>query len=165
MERELNYGVNPIVNFVRPYADVQVTAPFAPGFPKGRFGGYNSPAYVANQRQNFLQLLPNVTNSLPSVFHDSIFGYTSRFSEWKFKFDELHGEFRNNLKNWHTFREFFIRPVLTHEFVSWEFMADDNELNRLFNVIENEISDKFKVYLKFNASVRRALPFVCQPSM
>ena len=172
MERELNYGVNPSLNQYRPYSFTTPETPYVAGFPKGRFGGFNNPLFLTSRtsKGEALRLLANVTMpqknvDYPELFHSSIFGYVSRFSDWKFKFDELHGEFRNTLDYWHTFRRFFIRPLLSHEFVNWEFMADDNELNRLFNVIENEISDKFKVYLKFNASVKRSLPYVCQPSM
>lgn len=172
-QRELNYGISPEVTERRPVPFLSQESNYVAGYPHTYSKGYNNPTFISEiSRSNFVlnDGVATVRYNLPKTVsvtdhHSDIFGYVSRFSDWKFKFDELHGEFRNTLDYWHTFRRFFIRPLLSHEFVNWEFMADDNELNRLFNVLENDISDKFKVYLRFNCKVRRALPYICQPSM
>lgn len=172
-QRELNYGVSPEVVERRPVPSITQESNYVAGYPHTYSKGYNNPTFISEiSRANFVvndgvaTVRYNLPKSVPVTDgHSDIFGYVSRFSEWKFKFDELHGEFRNTLDYWHTFRRFFIRPLLSHEFVNWEFMADDNELNRLFNVLENDISDKFKVYLRFNCKVKRSLPYICQPSM
>lgn len=95
---------------------------------------------------------------------DEIFGYVPRNSNYKFKLDQLHGAFRNQMDYWQTFRKFYKKPMLTHEFVNWEFVADDGDLNRLFAVEDENISDKFYCDCYINALVNRPLPVVNIPS-
>lgn len=45
------------------------------------------------------------------------FGYTPRYAEYKFHNDEVHGEFRTNLRFWHMARYFKSRPLLNGSFV------------------------------------------------
>lgn len=91
------------------------------------------------------------------------FGFIPRYSTWKMKLDQVHGEFRNQLAFWHSFRKFFTQPILCHEFVNWEFVAENDELNRMFFVIDNS-TDKFKLDIFINATAARPLPYVCTPA-
>lgn len=93
---------------------------------------------------------------------DHIFGYIPRYSSYKFKLDQVHGEFRDELEFWHTFRYFYGMPILSHEFVNWELCADDNEFNRIF-AVTTDSDNKFLCETHFTASVDRALPYVCVP--
>ena len=100
----------------------------------------------------------------PQRGYDEIFGYIPRFSTYKFKLDQVHGAFRDQMDYWQTFRRFYKNPMLVHEFVNWEFVQDDGELRRLFAVEDSDVSDKFYVDCYINAKVTRALPVVCRPS-
>lgn len=93
---------------------------------------------------------------------DNVFGYIPRYSSYKFKLDQVHGEFLDELEFWHTFRNLHGMPILSHEFVNWELCVDDNEFNRIFSVTTSE-DGKFCCETRFNASVDRALPYVCVP--
>ena len=95
---------------------------------------------------------------------DEIFGYVPRNSNYKFKLDQVHGAFRDQMDYWQTFRKFYKTPMLTHEFVNWEFVADDGDLNRLFAVQDDNIADKFYCDCYINALVNRPLPVVNIPS-
>lgn len=89
----------------------------------------------------------------------SVFGYTPRYSRWKFKTDVVAGQMRESLDYWHTFREFFQTPYIGHNFVSYLNASFINNINRIFAVV-NDNSDKFYVYCFNNASVRRCLPLI-----
>lgn len=91
-----------------------------------------------------------------------VFGYIPRYSTYKVKLDQCHGEFRNQLMFWHSFRKFFTQPILCHEFVNWEFMSENDELLRMFFVTD-ESTDKFKVDMFINCTAVRPLPYVCTP--
>lgn len=93
---------------------------------------------------------------------DNVFGYIPRYSSYKFKLDQVHGEFLDELEFWHTFRNLHGMPILSHEFVNWELCVDDNEFNRIFSVTTSD-DGKFCCETRFNASVDRALPYVCVP--
>lgn len=138
------------------------------------YDGRSSPLFIrsvgGSTGSKLMHVVSNVTNGLgydpsdPQSGFDEIFGYIPRFSTYKFKLDQVHGAFRNQMDYWHSFRKFFKTPMLTHEFVSWEFVSDDGELKRLFAVEDSELSDKFYVDCYINAKVTRNLPVVCRPS-
>lgn len=88
-----------------------------------------------------------------------IFGYTPRYSKWKFKMDVVAGQMRDSLDYWHTFREMFQRPFIGHNFISYINAGFINNINRIFATI-NDNADKFYVDVFNNASVRRCLPLV-----
>lgn len=102
-----------------------------------------------------------VDASYPSRFssNQSVFGYTPRYSRWKFKMDVVAGQMRESLDYWHTFREFFQTPYIGHNFVSYLNASFLNNINRIFAVV-NDNADKFYVYCFNNASVRRCLPLI-----
>ena len=94
---------------------------------------------------------------------DNVFGFIPRYSSYKFKFDQVSGQFRHELNFWHTFKRYLTSPILCHEFVNWEMAADDDDINRIFAVSDDFLDDKFAIDCFINASVDRALPFVCVP--
>lgn len=138
------------------------------------YDGRSSPLFIRSVTgttgNKQINVVANTTNGLgydsadPRKGFDEIFGYIPRFSTYKFKLDQVHGSFRNQLDYWQSFRRFYKNPILTHEFVNWEFVSDDGELKRLFSVEDSDISDKFYVDCYINAKVTRALPVVCRPS-
>lgn len=50
--------------------------------------------------------------------NNSVFGYQSRYAEYKYNHDEVHGDFRTSLNYWHLGREFDNRPLLNSSFVT-----------------------------------------------
>lgn len=57
-----------------------------------------------------------------------IFGYQRRYSDKKFAFDELHGEFVTNLRHWHTGRKFLAQPHLNQELLSLRGQDGHNDI-------------------------------------
>ena len=90
------------------------------------------------------------------------FGYTPRYSEYKFGQNSIHGDFRTSLADFHDARVFESRPVLNAEFIKVKPTGHDEGLNRIFAVTgteENPIKyDHLWVNLYHNVLVRRKLP-------
>lgn len=120
-----------------------------------------------------LTLTPNISNPLathqiPSIsigdFGSSFvgntpFGYTPRYSKWKFKMDVVSGQMRDSMDYWHTFRQFMNLPHIGNSFVSYMFAGFTSDINRIF-AVENDNADKFYVSIFNNGSCRRCLPLV-----
>ena len=70
---------------------------------------------------------------------DEVFGYQSRYAEYKHADSEIHGDFRTSkLEFWHLARKFSEQPVLSKEFVQCAGTADAaTALNRIFAVTDN----------------------------
>lgn len=58
------------------------------------------------------------------------FGYQSRYSEYKYHPNTIHGDFRTSLNRWHTSRQFDSPPGLNEQFVT----VNPAEVNRVFAV-------------------------------
>lgn len=101
------------------------------------------------------------SNSLQSV---RVFGYTPRYSRWKFAQDVVAGQLRDSLEFWHTFRHFSNTPYISNAFVSYQNAGFLSNLNRIFAVV-NDNFDKFVVDIFNNASVRRCLPLIPQTTL
>lgn len=93
------------------------------------------------------------------------FGYIPRFSSYKFKFDQVHGEFLTTLKNWVATRELQIMPLQTYTFISYECQAQLSNLMKNFVDKDQLIADSFLTNSVNIMSVRRCLPFIVNPSM
>lgn len=65
-----------------------------------------------------------------TVNKNDVFGYQSRFSEYKYMANRVSGEFRTTLAYWHLGRIFATEPTLSQEFI--EVDSDDN--TRIFAV-------------------------------
>lgn len=87
------------------------------------------------------------------------FGYTPRYSKWKFKMDVVAGQMRDSMDYWHTFRQFMNLPHIGNSFVSYMFAGFTSDINRIF-AVENDNADKFYVSIFNNGSCRRCLPLV-----
>lgn len=62
---------------------------------------------------------------------NEVFGYTPRYSEFKFSTDEIHGAFRSSLNDYHAARIFQGPPNLNQQFL--EVNSQNDSLNRIFN--------------------------------
>lgn len=87
-----------------------------------------------------------------------VFGYNSRYVDWKFINSSAHGDFRTTLDHWHLTRKFASQPQLSEEFVTFENALQD----RIFAVAE---VDTLWCYLYNNARVKRTLPYFATPAI
>lgn len=174
LQKEVNYTTVPTLFFNEfDFANSSILLGSTFASPVSRnasksFNGFSNPNRISNMVQasstvkNFRANF-NIANSSGTSL-DNVFGFIPRYSTYKFKFDQVSGQFRHELSFWHTFKRYFAMPILCHEFVNWELAADDEELNRIFAVSEDAYDDKFCIDCFINATVDRALPFVCVPS-
>lgn len=87
-----------------------------------------------------------------------VFGYQSRYADWKHISSSSHGVFRSNLDFWHLTRKFASQPVLGATFVTFE----DTLQNRVFAVSD---ADTLWCYIYNNVRVVRALPYFGTPML
>lgn len=88
-----------------------------------------------------------------------LFGYQSRYSDWKNISSSSHGDFRTTLDFWHLSRKFAGgAPNLSQEFVEFE----DGLQDRVFNVSG---VDTLWMYVYNKCTVNRALPYFGTPQL
>lgn len=87
-----------------------------------------------------------------------LFGYQSRYADWKYIYSSAHGDFRTSLDYWHLDRKFETVPSLGKEFVTFE----DELQDRVFAVAE---ADTLWCYVHNNVSVVRSLPYFGTPML
>lgn len=87
-----------------------------------------------------------------------LFGYQSRYSDWKHIASSSHGDFRTTLDFWHLTRLFAAQPVLGETFVTFEDALQD----RVFNVSG---VDTLWMYIYNKVNVKRSLPYFGTPSL
>lgn len=90
-------------------------------------------------------------------------GYQSRYSEYKFRHNEIHGLFRTSLNYWHNSRIFSSLPGLNSNFVHMNDTTGATGQNRIFAVTSN--SGHFYVQLYHDFKAIRPLPKYGIPSI
>lgn len=83
--------------------------------------------------------------------NDDVFGYTPRYSEYKYQSDRISGQFADTLDFWHFARIFAARPVLDEAFIQ------ANPTTRVFAVTDDTIDHVYS-HVMFNINTRRMLP-------
>lgn len=71
-----------------------------------------------------------------------VFGYTPRYAEFKFANDEVHGDYRTTLNEFHDARIFTQEPALNKDFI--EVSDELGRINRIFNV---EVGAEDNIYV------------------
>lgn len=84
-----------------------------------------------------------------------VFGFTRRFADFMFAAGEVHGDFKDSLDSWHLARQFDESPLLNHQFLSVDPVADG--LNRVFATTSNSV-DKFYCNFMFKGGIVRSIP-------
>ena len=84
--------------------------------------------------------------------NDGVFGYQSRYAEYKYIPNSVHGEFRTNLDFWHMARIFSNAPKLNSSFVE----ADPT--TRIFAVEDPNASSKLYAQVLFEIKAVRPMP-------
>ena len=83
---------------------------------------------------------------------DRIFGYQSRYAEYKHNHNTVHGDFKTNLDFWHMARKLdSSSAILNEEFIQC------NPTNRVF-AVEDETVDKMYIHMFHRINARRPLP-------
>lgn len=88
-----------------------------------------------------------------------LFGYQSRYADWKYMCTTNHGEFRDSLLFWTLTRVFSSTPVLGASFI----LFDEGTQNRIFAVGETT-SQNFWLYIHNKIHVKRPLPYFGTPN-
>ncbi|QXP07927.1 MAG: major capsid protein [Arizlama microvirus] len=87
-----------------------------------------------------------------------VFGYQSRYADWKYIPSSSHGDFRTTLDFWHLTRIFSSAPQLGNSFVTY----DDANQDRIFNVTG---VDTLWLYCYNKINVKRSLPYFGTPQL
>lgn len=86
-----------------------------------------------------------------------LFGYQSRYADWKYVCSSNVGVFRDTLLFWSLTRVFDTAPVLSEDFN----LFDDETQNRIFAVSD---VDNFWLYIHNRVTVKRPLPYFGTPN-
>lgn len=101
----------------------------------------------------------NGDNSVSQGFMEKTFGYQRPWYEYVAKYDNAHGLFRTNMKNFVMHRTFSGLPQLSQQFL----LVDPAAVNQVFSV--TEYTDKIFGYVKFNATARLPISRVAIPRL
>lgn len=89
---------------------------------------------------------------------DAVWGYQSRYAEYKYHCDSVHGDFKNSLAFWHMGRIFATPPVLNTAFIE----ADPTE--RIFAVTD-PVADKLYCQVFNRVDALRPMPYFGTPML
>lgn len=81
----------------------------------------------------------------------AVFGYQSRYADYKYNHNTVHGDFRTNLDFWHMARNVAPNPVLNASFIECD------ATKRVF-AVENPKIDDMYVHMFHRINARRPLP-------
>lgn len=129
-------------------------------FRRKTFLDYPWPTFakLGEQTVNRFEIYANPASLLEDADGDvPLFGYQSRYADWKYMCSTNHGDFRTTLLFWTLTRVFETQPELSQEFN----LFDDQTQNRIFAVGEQ---DNFWIYVHNRITVRRPLPYFGTPN-
>lgn len=95
------------------------------------------------------------------IHRGQIFGYQSRYAEYKHHRNEIHGDFRDTLEFWHLATKYQTQPYLNAEFVSSNRPID---FNRIFAVTDKDYNHLW-VELYNHIKIKRLLPYYGTPNL
>lgn len=129
-------------------------------FQRNTFLDYPWPsfAHLGEQPVYKYELYSDPTNLTPVRANAPVFGYQSRYADWKYIPSSSHGDFRTSLDFWHLTRKFSTSPVLGFQFCNFETDLPD----RIFAVSGVET---LWSYLYNNCTVKRSLPYYGTPQL
>lgn len=95
-------------------------------------------AQLGEQEVSNEELYWNFDNVNPTVF-----GYQSRYAEYKHAMSSVHGDFKDNLDHWHLGRKFASQPALNETFItadpSTRVFADTTSVHKLWVQLYNDV--------------------------
>lgn len=153
--------------FVLGIMSVMPTSAYMQGAPRmfyerNTFLDYPWPtfAHLGEQTVKNYELFAVAANLPVDRTTQPVFGYQSRYADWKYLPSTTHGDFRigGGLDFWHLTRSFGANPVLGATFVNFE----DALQNRVFAVSG---TDTLWCYIYNNCKVVRSLPYFGTPML
>lgn len=115
-------------------------------------------AHIGEQPVYKYEVYSDPTNLPVDRTTQPVFGYQSRFSDWKNTLSSSHGDFRDTLDFWTATRKFASSPSLGTTFCTF----DDALQNRIFAV---STGDVLWIYLYNECFVTRPLPYFGTPML
>lgn len=97
--------------------------------------------------------------------NEGTFGYQSRYSEYKYIPNTVHGEFRNTLEHWHMARKFQSAPLLNAEFIHADQIQDPGNPDGPWRVFAINESENLYVNFLHTVYAKRPMPFLNNPSL
>lgn len=151
--------------FIMGIMSVMPTSGYMQGIPRmflqrNTFLDYPWPsfAHLGEQEVYKSEVFANPTSVPADRTLQPVFGYQSRYADWKYISSSSHGAFRSSLDFWHLTRKFADLPSLSDEFVTFEDTLQD----RIFAVSD---VDTLWVYLYNDVSAVRSLPYFGTPML
>lgn len=151
--------------FIVGILSVMPTSSYMQGLPRmfrqrNTFLDYPWPsfAHLGEQEVYDYEIFAGPTSMPTDRTTSPLFGYQSRYSDWKNIQSSSHGDFRTTLDIWHLTRKFANQPVLGSQFVTFEDALQD----RVFNV---EQVDTLWMYVYNKLNVKRSLPYFGTPTL
>lgn len=89
---------------------------------------------------------------------DKVFGYQSRYSEYKYIPSMVAGDFRTSLSHWHLGRQFANEPELNRDFI------ECNPRKNIFAVMDNTV-DSFYIHVLNKVDAIRPMPYFGTPTI
>jgi len=86
-----------------------------------------------------------------STSSSAVFGYQSRYADYKYNHNTVHGDFKTNLDFWHMARNIGDNPVLNSDFI------ECSPTDRVF-AVEDDAVDKMYIHMYHRINARRPLP-------
>lgn len=138
----------------------QPQTPYFQGLPR-KFTRFDKFDYAWNELAHLgEQEIKNKEIFIESADPEGTFGYQSRYAEYKYNPDEIHGDFRSSLLYWTLARKFSNEPKLNDQFMT----IDKNVVSRIFAVQDTDF-DHILVALYHNMPASRKLPKYGQPGI
>ncbi|QCS37465.1 major capsid protein [Tortoise microvirus 106] len=121
---------------------------------------YAWPEFASLGEQEILQKEVHV-GTRTGLESNNVFGYQSRYAEYKFNNNEVHGSFKKDLSFWHLARLYFrdYDPALDATFVACEPRKD------IFAVVSEDRNDSLLVEVYNKITAIRPLPAFGKPSL
>ena len=122
-------------------------------FIKNSYLDYFFPEFghIGMQPIDYREVCPLQVSSVGDNLTDT-FGYQRPWYDYIASVDEVHGQFRTDLRNFLCNRVFNSKPVLNHDFLK----VDPQQLNQIFSVTSTE--DKILGQIYFDVSAKRPIP-------
>ncbi|QCS36953.1 major capsid protein [Tortoise microvirus 33] len=94
-----------------------------------------------------------------SSVNNEVFGYTPRYSEYKYMNSRVAGDFKDTLAFWHLGRIFDSRPTLSGQFIQTE------NIERIFAVDDTGETNKFWINVYHDLKAVRPMPYFGTPTI
>ncbi|NLZ72941.1 MAG: hypothetical protein GX905_03870 [Bacteroidales bacterium] len=121
---------------------------------------YYWPEFAHLGEQEVLNKEVYFTNEL-SNDPNGVFGYQSRYAEYKYYPNEVHGSFRNDLDHWHFGRRFTSEPNLNEQFIE----CDYEEIWQPFAVQPTENMGAIYCQIYNSIVAQRPMPYESTPGL